>query len=323
MADTKILPKDWDDIRAAFATSIMINTSLSSLAQNLDGPDWPIKGKDETPATYIDYNHEEVLEMLALKGLEPSRFDQLVSILKDTLAFDAPFGEMVDQVAASAEKDNPFLKTLARLGVPESFPISLVTLGSDTKEFCALEHLTTIGEFAVFAQTMSQNVIVGGDFRELLNALAHVDEQGLHKFFPLRTGQKGVFLLESLAAVYRARSEQMRAALAHRLGCGNGAPLPPGAKLGERELAEAELALRADASAAVGWFASQLADMNREIAAGQPLDRILSVLNDPEMEPVVARLLAPHLSLPASARASKTEAPREKKRGFFARLFGW
>ena len=60
--------RDWDETRAAFATSIMVNTALSSLAQNLDGPDWPLKGKDETPAKYIDLGYEEVIEYLAMKG---------------------------------------------------------------------------------------------------------------------------------------------------------------------------------------------------------------------------------------------------------------
>lgn len=324
MPDTKITPKDWDDVRAAFATSIMINTSLSSLAQNLDGPDWPIKGKDETPAAYVDYNHEEVLEMLALKGQDASRFDQLVAILRDTLAFDAPFGEMVEQVAASAEKDNPFLKNLARLGVPEDLPLSLVMLSADTKEFCTLEQLKTIGEFAVFAQTMSQNVIVGGDFRELLNGLAHVDEEGLQKFLPLRTGEKGVFLLEALAAAYRARPDRIRAALGKRFGVRLGASVGGTAvNLSEAELAECERALREDAALAVAWFASQIADIKREVIAGQSLARILSTLKDPETETIVAALLEPHLSLPGSARDAKTDAPREKKRGFFARLFGW
>ena len=44
----KSTAKDWDEVRTAFATSIMVDTSLSSLAQNLDAPDWPLKGKDET-----------------------------------------------------------------------------------------------------------------------------------------------------------------------------------------------------------------------------------------------------------------------------------
>ena len=77
---------------AAFASSIMVDTALNSLAQNLDGPEWPIKGKEETPAKYIDLTFDEVVELLQLKGQSPERFDQLISLLRETLAFDSPFG---------------------------------------------------------------------------------------------------------------------------------------------------------------------------------------------------------------------------------------
>src|SRR6185503_7450835 len=100
----KSTAKDWDEIRTAFATSLMVDTSLNSLAQNLDGPEWPIKGKDETPAKYIDLSFNEVVEMLQLKGQKPERIDQLISLLKETLAFDSPFGEMVEQTQAASEK---------------------------------------------------------------------------------------------------------------------------------------------------------------------------------------------------------------------------
>ena len=43
-----------------FQTSIMVDTSLSSLAQNLDAPDWPLPGKEETPAKYVDLGFEEL-----------------------------------------------------------------------------------------------------------------------------------------------------------------------------------------------------------------------------------------------------------------------
>lgn len=58
MSDSKYTAKDWDEVRASFASSIMVDTALSSLAQNLEGPDWPIKGPDETPAAYIDLGYE-------------------------------------------------------------------------------------------------------------------------------------------------------------------------------------------------------------------------------------------------------------------------
>src|SRR5688572_18466164 len=59
----KSTPKDWDDVRSAFASSIMVDTSLNSLAQNLDGPEWPIKSKEDTPAKYIDLHFDEVIEL--------------------------------------------------------------------------------------------------------------------------------------------------------------------------------------------------------------------------------------------------------------------
>src|SRR5674476_849695 len=106
----KSTARDWDEVRGAFASSIMVDTALSSLAQNLDVPDWPIRGRDETPASYIDLSFEEVAELLQLKGQKPDRLDQLISLLKETLAFDSPFGEMVTQTEAAAARDNPLLK---------------------------------------------------------------------------------------------------------------------------------------------------------------------------------------------------------------------
>ena len=166
MPEPKYTAKDWDEVRTAFASSIMVDTQVSSLAQNLDGPVWPVKSKDETPAKYIDLSFEEAVELLALKGQSADKLDLLISILKETLAFDDPFGDMVEQTEAASIRDNPLLKNMTRIGVPENFPIALTALGPDTVEFCKLEHLKTLGEFAVFAQGMSQNVIVGGDFRK-------------------------------------------------------------------------------------------------------------------------------------------------------------
>src|SRR5690606_12924528 len=210
----KTTAKDWDDVRSAFSTSIMVDTPLHSLAQNLDGPEWPIKGRDDTPAKYIDLNLEEVLEFLQLKGQEPGRIDQLAEILRETLAFDNPFGAMMDQAHAASERDNTLLKNMAKLEVPTYFPIELTSLEPATLEFCRLENLSTVGEFAVFAQGMSQNVIVGGDFRKLLNALSHVDEKALAEALPFRPGHKGLHLVEAIAHAARSPDGAARTELA-------------------------------------------------------------------------------------------------------------
>jgi hypothetical protein len=274
----KSTAKDWDEVRTAFASSIMVDTSLSSLAQNLDGPEWPIKGKDETPAKYIDLPFNEVVEMLQLKGQSPERIDQLISLLKETLAFDSPFGDMVEQTQAASERDNQLLKNMAKLGIPENFPISLTALDPGTIEFCKLEKLSTLGEFAVFAQGMSQNVIVGGDFKKLLNALSHVDEGALAEVLPFRRGQKGLHLIEAVAQAARSPDAKARTELA------------------------------------VAWFHDELAAIEKEVGAGGSLERRFVALNDPAMEKRAADLLRPHLRLPDSAKTAATE---KKKSGLF------
>jgi hypothetical protein len=257
----KSTAKDWDDVRTAFATSIMVDTSINSLAQNLDGPEWPIKTKEDTPARYIDLSYEEVVELLQLKGQQPERLDQLIGILKETLAFDNPFGDMVEQTQAAAERENTLLKNLAKLGIPENFPIELTSLEAGTLEFCKLESLSTIGEFAVFAQSMSQNVIVGGDFRKLLNALSHVDEGALAEALPFRRGHKGLHLVEAVA----------------HAACTDNGP------------ARTELATT--------WFSGEIAAMEKDLAAGGSLERYFVALGNPALEKRAIELLRPHLRI--------------------------
>lgn len=256
---------------------------MSSLAQNLDGPDWPIKDQDETPAAYIDLDLQEVIELLALKGQQPERVDQLVGLLKDTMAFDTPFGEMVEQTQAAESRDNPIRKNLTKLGIPELFPINLTMLGEDTLDLCKRENLWTLAEFAVFAQGLAQNVIVGGDFRKLLNALSHIDEAALAEMLPYRPGAKGVHLVEALAQAARADDPEKRAELA------------------------------------AAWFPEDLAAIRQDLAAGGSLDRQFVVLGNPELEKRAAELLRPHLK---KKTADPAKPHQSRKRGFFARLFG-
>ena len=257
MSAPQATAKEWDEVRKAFAESIMIDTQLSSLAQNLDGPDWPMKGKDETPAKYVDLTFAEVQEILVLKGQPTERFDQLISILRETLAFDNPFGEMVEQTAESAARDNPLLKNLAKLGIPGDFPVKLTALNADTQEFCRLEKLSTLQEFAVFAQGMSQNVIVGGDFRKLLNALSHVDEAALAEVLPFRRGGKGLHLVEALAQATRAADPY------------------------------------AHADQAKIWFSDEFNLLARDASSPAALGRHFVVLGDPALEQKAAALLKP------------------------------
>ncbi len=279
----KTTAKEWDQVRAAFASSIMVETSLDSLAQNLDGMNWPIAGREETPARYIDRDFDEVVELLQLRGQPPETVDQLTAILRETMAFDNPFGDMVAQQETAATRDNALLKNLAKLGIPENFPIVLTGLEPGTLEFCRLEQLNTLGEFAVFAQTMSQNVIVGGDFRKLLNALSHVDEASLAEVLPFRPGSKGLHLIEAVGKVANAPDAPDRV------------------------------------SQAVSWFRADVAELERDLAAGGSLARQFVRLGQPAVEARAAALLQPHIRVQPTAAPA---APARKKSGWFGWLFG-
>jgi hypothetical protein len=272
--------EDWDQVRKAFASSIMVDTSLSSLAQNLDGPDWPIAG--ETPATYVDLSFEEMQEWIATRGLPADHADLLIGIFRDTLAFDNPFGEMVEQNEAAAMRDNQLLKNMARLGIPEGFPVSLVLLSSDTLEFCRHENLGTLGQLAIFAQTMSQTVIVGGDFRKLLNALSHVDEAAIAEMLPFRPGDTGLHLVECLGQATRAVDPAANAALA------------------------------------VQQFPEEFEAIKADVAERGAPERWFVVLGNPELEAEAIDLLRPHMKLPSGARGGKSRGLF----GSLSRLFG-
>ena len=100
---------EWDEIRKKFRHSIMADTSLVSLAQNLDTKEWPHSGDEEKPSKYIDFTYDEVLMMPEIAG-SSEKADHLIGILKETLAFDDPFGDMVAQVEETAAKENPSVR---------------------------------------------------------------------------------------------------------------------------------------------------------------------------------------------------------------------
>lgn len=312
----KYTAKDWDEVRMGFSTSIMVDTSLRSLAQNLDAEEWPLEGADEKPSKYIDVTFEELLRFPGLAD-HPERVDQLISILKDTLAFDNPFGDMVEQAATASEKDNPLQKNLAKLEIPVDFPIDLTLLSADVKDFCKGEKLIALGDFANFAQNMSPQVIVGGDFRNLLNALAHVNEEALAGFMPFRPGSKGLHLLEAMVQLLAALSPGERLALYKHYG-GNLTveEEKQAAATKHAQLQSVLNVLRASTARLIGYFKAEFNKLAESLKQGGTLERHLVVLNHPQREALVAQLL-----IPALREAGALAAKPEQKRGLFSRLF--
>ncbi len=318
----KYTAADWDDIRKKFKSSLMVDTSLSSLAQNLEGEDWAVKGADEKPSKYIDFTWDELQILPEIAG-KADRIDHLISILKETLAFDDPFGEMAAQVEESSAKENPILKTLSRLSIPESYPLSMVNVSEATRAVCASEGVKTIGEFANLAQQMSTRVVLGGDFRTLLNVLTHGDEGGIGQFLPYRKGSTGLHLAEALglASAGLPRPEQLGLAKAY------GAKLTPAdaaaAKtLASDQIAKLESTVKLAVNAAFDFFKDEKAALVKQLGEGVSLDRYLVVVGDQAREVIAARHAAAALGGAAAAGSvAAASGGDDKKGGFFSRLF--
>lgn len=310
-------PQEWNVIRKRFHTSIMADTSLVSLAQNLDTKDWPHRGEDEKPSKYIDFTYDELLMLPEIAG-KTDRADHLIGILKETLAFDDPFGEMVAQVEESAAKENPVLKTLGRLGIPEGYPLALVNVAEGTRAVCASEGVKTIGEFANLAQQMSTRVVIGGDFRALLNALSHGDEAGIGQFLPFRKGATGLHLAEAvgLAAATPTRAEQLALAAAYGVKVsGTEAAVVPKLSVEQRDQLEARV--QHAVAATLEWFQVEKTALIADLKAGGSLERQLVVIGDPVREAIAAHALRGIFG------PMVQPAPEPVKRGgFFSRLFG-
>jgi hypothetical protein len=311
--------KDWDKVRMDFHTSIMVDTSLSSLAQNLDGADWPLKGGDETPAKYIDLTFDELRVLPGLNN-HPERIDQLIGILGETLAFDNPFGEMVAQSAAAEAEENPLLKNLTRLGIPSDFPIEASLVSADVKAFCQLERIVTLADFANFAQNMPPQVVVGGDFRTLLNALAHVNESVLATILPFRVGSKGLHLPEALGQLVDALPQDECLALAKQRGLELTGPEDEvAAGVDDDRLAQIEEAVQQRVGQMLEFFREEVRMLPATIIEHGSLERYLVVLGNSRKEALVRGFLEPVLEQQGEAAAPV--APRKK--GFFGMLFGW
>lgn len=319
----KFSSTEWDEIRKKFRHSIMADTSLVSLAQNLDTKEWPHTGEEEKPSKYIDFSYDELLMLPEIAG-SPAKADHLIGILKETLAFDDPFGDMVAQVEETSSKENPILKTLSRLNIPEGYPLSLANFSEGTRVVCASEGIKTIGEFANLGQQMSTRVVLGGDFRNALNALTHGDEEGIGQFLPYRKGSTGLHLAEAIGLIPASlpRADQISLAKANGAKLSN-ADMAAAKPLSKDQVEKMESMMRVTTNTALEWFKDDKEKLIKFISDGGTYERYFVVINDPAREAIAVKLASGALkNVAKSTPVSGSSAEPEKKGGFFSKFFG-
>ena len=149
-----------------------------------------------------------------------------------------------------------------------------------------------LSEFAVFAQSMSQNVIVGGDFKTLLNSPSHVDEKSITQLLPFRAGQKGLHLIEAISGIVRNLRDLER----EKLTAGE----------------DPSITLIGKVAELTKHFSADLEALKARLESGVELSREVMVLQDPANELLVISLLEAYVPF--------AEPP--KRAGWFGRLFG-
>lgn len=290
----RISAADWDKLRQDFQRSMLVETALRSLAENIDGGHWPSDDPYETPACFVDLNRNEALARLASQGMNAAKLDLLADILRGTLAFDTSFGDMLE-IARKAETEHSILhRNLDRLGIPREFPARLCSFSPGTHQFCSREGVSTVQEFASFKQNAADDVVIADEFRDLLNALVHVDEQAIARFLPYRPKTSGVYFVEAIGLIVRSLPAEGRARLAQH----------PASLAPERH---ARLLDYAD------YFAEQTNRIRTAHAAGTPLDRLVAPIDDLSLEPAVAALLGLVLHPPKPQPAAPAPATRQEK----------
>jgi hypothetical protein len=284
----------------AFHGSPLVDAPLSALAQNIDGCAWPVDDAEEKPAAYIDLPYGEALARLRLLDLAPARLDTLADILRGTLAFDASFGAMAEVASGAEAASDPLGRKLARLGIPADFPIALCNLPPGTLHFCEGEDIHTLGAFLDFSRGASRAVIIGGEFRDLLNAVGHGDEETLARHLPYRPHARGLHLIEALGHLVRPLDIEARIALA-------------------RAPASADPALRARATRLAEYFSDQYDRLRTAAAEGVPLARLVVSLDDLSLESAVAGLLRLYVEPAPSAPDTAPAPARNSGRGWLPR----
>ncbi len=309
---SQVTPEEWNDIRERFRVSMMVKTEVSKLAQNLD-LSWPIKGRDEIPLKYLPLTHDEVLMMPGV-GDHPERFRLLVEILRETMAFDDPFGEMAEHVDSSSKHDDGSQRVLHKLEIPLTYPLHLCALSPETREFCEAESVRTLGEFLDLAQNMAQNIVVGGDFRAFLNAVAHPEEDTIARFLPFRPGKRGLHLAEAIGQSLSlfSRSEKL-----FLLECA-GAPVGAEDRRDTRILSDDEKSrvrhrVREHLTAIFAWFDGSREQLEDAFAEGNAqAERVFVPLDHAQTEKASVWMARLALGL---------DDPKVEKKGFFTRLF--
>lgn len=306
----KYSAEEWDHIRKRFHNSILNETEIAKLGQNV-GVSWPFKGAGETPAKYMEMTLEELGETPGLIG-KKSRIRNLMDILRETLAFDDPFSDMAEKVEADSEEDDTFEKILTKLEIEHNYPAGLVHFNADTVELLGGANVETLIDVIRFGQELPKDSEKGDELKRFLNSLAHKGEKDIMMHLPYRRGVRGLHLPEAIGLIGKDLSKEARLYLSSKSGAVMSEDETAALANIDEASAEAEVQRAVDQVAqACEWFEKEAAEMQEIHESGMGLERFFIIVNDSEKEPLALGLAKLHIGDDGG-----------KKSGLLGKLFG-
>jgi hypothetical protein len=241
---------------------------------------------------------DELYEVPGLIG-KKSRVRKLMDILRETLAFDDPFSDLVDSVELDGVEDHTFERILAKFNIPSEYPAKLVKFKKTTYDLLRAESPGTLLDVIRLGQLMPHDEPEGEELRFFLNGLAHMDEERMARHLPYRRGDRGLFLPEEIGLTASRLDPSVQAAILQQSGL----------ELTEEETANlsktaSSLQVEADVKAAIEsiaraceWFSDEANKLKEAFSNGTDPNRYFIPIQDPKVERIALALARIHLGL--------------------------
>lgn len=310
--------EQWNEVRKKMLTSILVDTKIITLAEDLDFEAWPINDSEETPAKYIYYSLDQIQLMPEFEG-QPHLIQRLYEILVTTISMDDPFDEISINVEEQHSTDYSFDDIFAKLDIDTNFPLQLISIPKEIFDVMNNMGVKNLKEFMTLSQKIAQKVHLKGDLRTYINAVVNVNESAISEFIPYRPKTKGLHLEESLGLIIKQLSSEERWALLHHYNF----------QLSESQKISAQRFSANDTDdlkknvfekfdLANKFFEDQKDPMLSSIKNDRDIMRLFLFLDDMPTETLASRLFKEYYDLSISDSGA---VKQEKKKGFFASIF--
>ena len=290
----KYSAEEWEHLRDRFSESILKTTEIAELGRNV-GISWPFKGSGETPEKYIKFDFEELQNVPGLIG-KKKRVKDLMDVLREILAFDDPFSDMMDTVEEKNSHDQIYERVLKKLKIPEGYPVKFMFFSSETKDSLHKNNVKTLIEAINFGKRTTLNATDNNDLHSLINGLSLINEATIIKHLPFRVGQLGLHLPEAIGLLVRILETPLRIELIDQAGI----PLTDSETLIKNEIAQGSLEpelkiVSMRFNELCSWFDDQTTEL-RELYSVSPksIERYFLPINNPEIERVAIALFVTH-----------------------------